>query len=59
MQSLDVSNNFVLPDPEVVEEEESLEDLSEGRGTVASSESTETDEDADDALSYFQKLAED
>ena len=47
------------PDPEVVEEEESLEDLSEGRGTVASSESTETDEDADDALSYFQKLAED
>ncbi len=47
------------PDPEVVEEEESLEDLSEGRGTVASSETTETDEDADDALSYFQKLAED
>ena len=47
------------PDPEVVEEEESLEDLSEGRGTVASSEETETDEDADDALSYFQKLAED
>ena len=47
------------PDPEVVEEEESLEDLSEGRGTSASSETTETDEDADDALSYFQKLAED
>ena len=47
------------PDPEVVEEEESLEDLSEGRGTVASSEETENDEDADDALSYFQKLAED
>ena len=47
------------PDPEVVEEEESLEDLSEGRGTVASSETTETDEDAADALSYFQKLAED
>ena len=47
------------PDPEVTEEEETLEDLSEGRGTVASSETTETDEDADDALSYFQKLAED
>ncbi|MAA58465.1 MAG: single-stranded DNA-binding protein [Cryomorphaceae bacterium] len=44
------------PDPEVVEEE-TLEDLSEGRAAVASTE--ETDEDADDALSYFQKLAED
>ena len=44
------------PDPEVAEEE-TLEDLSEGRASVASSE--ETDEDADDALSYFQKLAED
>ena len=44
------------PDPEVAEEE-TLEDLSEGRASVASTE--ETDEDADDALSYFQKLAED
>jgi hypothetical protein len=44
------------PDPEVAEEE-TFEDLSEGRGTVNSTE--ETDEDADDALSYFQKLAED
>ena len=47
------------PEPEV-EEEETLEDLSEGRGTTSSAEESEiVDEDADDALSYFQKLAED
>ena len=46
------------PEPEV-EEEETLEDLSEGRGTTSAEESETVDDDADDALSYFQKLAED
>ena len=44
--------------------DEELEDESEGRGSYATAERTVTkavssrDEDEDDALSYFQKLAE-
>ena len=46
-------------DPEVVDEESNLEDLSEGRTPVDTTPSSvNTDEDEEDALSYFAKLAE-
>ena len=48
-------------DPEVVDEESSLEDLSEGKGRAVvdtTPSSVNTDEDEEDALSYFAKLAE-
>ena len=48
-------------DPEVVDEESSLEDLSEGKGRAVDDttpSSVNTDEDEEDALSYFAKLAE-
>ena len=46
-------------DPEVVDEENTLEDLSEGRAvTDTTPSSVNTDEDEEDALSYFAKLAE-
>ena len=46
-------------DPEVVDEENTLEDLSEGRAVADTTPSSvNTDEDEEDALSYFAKLAE-
>ena len=46
-------------DPEVIDEDNNLEDLSEGRAVVDTTPSSvNTDEDEDDALSYFAKLAE-
>ena len=46
-------------DPEVVDEENTLEDLSEGRAvTDTTPSSVNTDEDEEYALSYFAKLAE-
>ncbi len=46
-------------DPEVIDEDNNLEDLSEGRAVVDTTPSSvNTDEDEEDALSYFAKLAE-
>ena len=48
-------------DPEVVDEENTLEDLSEGKSRAVADttpSSVNTDEDEEDALSYFAKLAE-
>ena len=48
-------------DPEVVDEESNLEDLSEGKGRAVvdtTPSSVNSDEDEEDALSYFAKLAE-
>ena len=48
-------------DPEVVDEENNLEDLSEGKSRAVvdtTPSSVNTDEDEEDALSYFAKLAE-
>ena len=46
-------------DPEVIDEDNNLEDLSEGRTVVDTTPSSvNTDEDEEDALSYFAKLAE-
>ena len=46
-------------DPEVIDEDNNLEDLSEGRSVVDTTPSSvNTDEDEEDALSYFAKLAE-
>jgi len=46
-------------DPEVIDEDNNLEDLSEGRAVVDTAPSSvNTDEDEEDALSYFAKLAE-
>ncbi len=46
-------------DPEVVDEDNNLEDLSERRAVVDTTPSSvNTDEDEEDALSYFAKLAE-
>ena len=45
-------------DPEVIDEDNNLEDLSEGRAVVDTTPSSvNTDEDEEDALSYFAKLA--
>ena len=46
-------------DPEVIDEDNNLEDLSEGRAVVDTTPSSvNPDEDEEDALSYFAKLAE-
>ena len=46
-------------DPEVIDEDNNLEDLSEGRAVVDTTPSSvNSDEDEEDALSYFAKLAE-
>ena len=46
-------------DPEVIDEDNNLEDLSEGRAVVDTTPSSvNRDEDEEDALSYFAKLAE-
>ena len=46
-------------DPEVIDEDNNLEDLSEGRAVVDTTPSSvNTDEDEEDALSYLAKLAE-
>ena len=46
-------------DPEVIDEDNNLEDLSEGRAVVDTTPSSvNTDEDEEVALSYFAKLAE-
>ena len=46
-------------DSEVIDEDNNLEDLSEGRAVVDTTPSSvNTDEDEEDALSYFAKLAE-
>ena len=48
-------------DPEVVDEESNLEDLSEGKTSAVvdtTPSSVNSDEDEEDALSYFAKLAE-
>ena len=46
-------------DPEVIDEDNNLEDLSETRAVVDTTPSSvNTDEDEEDALSYFAKLAE-
>ena len=46
-------------DPEVIDEDNNLEDLSEGRAVVDTTPSSvNTDEDEEDALRYFAKLAE-
>ena len=46
-------------DPEVIDEDNNLEDLSEGRAVVDTTPSSvKTDEDDEEALSYFAKLAE-
>ena len=45
-------------DPEVIDEDNNLEDLSEGRAVVDTTPSSvNTDEDEEDALSYFAKLS--